>query len=92
MAASNAEDTPKYFWDSFDLNNPDASNIDNKNMNTELTANHPDNASFVSESSVGGDRSRLLLLQTTSAAGIIGPGEFFSFWLIGDKTFWSDKE
>ena len=78
MAASNAEDTPKYFWDSFDLNNPDASNIDNKNMNTELTANHPDNASFVSESSVGGDRSRLLLLQTTSA-GIIGPGEFFRF-------------
>ena len=77
LPASNAEDTPKYFWDSFDLNNPDASNIDNKNMNTELTANHPDNASFVSESSVGGDRSRLLL-QTTSA-NIIGPGEFISF-------------
>ena len=79
LPASNAEDTPKYFWDSFDLNNPDASNIDNKNMNTELTANHPDNASFVSESSVGGDRSRLLL-QTTSA-NIIGPGEFISFWV-----------
>ena len=76
LPASNAEDTPKYFWDSFDLNNPDASNIDNKNMNTELTANHPDNASFVSESSAGGDRSRLLLLQTTSA-NIIGPGKFF---------------
>ena len=75
LPASNAEDTPKYFWDSFDLNNPDASNIDNKNMNTELTANHPDNASFVSESSAGGDRSRLLLLQTTSA-NIIGPGKF----------------
>ena len=77
LPASNAEDTPKYFWDSFDLNNPDASNIDNKNMNTELTANHPDNASFVSESSVGGDRSRLLL-QTTSA-NIIGPGKLISF-------------
>ena len=76
LPASNAEDTPKYFWDSFDLNNPDASNIDNKNMNTELTANHPDNASFVSESSAGGDRSRLLLLQTTSA-NMIGPGKFF---------------
>ena len=85
LPASNAEDTPKYFWDSFDLNNPDASNIDNKNMNTELTANHPDNASFVSESSVGGDRSRLLLLQTTSAS-IIGQGEFFSFCFI---TFFS---
>ena len=80
LPASNAEDTPKYFWDSFDLNNPDASNIDNKNMNTELTANHPDNASFVSESSVGGDRSRLLL-QTTSAS-IIGPGELISFCFI----------
>ena len=71
LPASNAEDTPKYFWDSFDLNNPEGvDNGDNKNMNTELTANPGDNASFVSESSAG-DRSRLLL-QTASAN--IGPG------------------
>ena len=69
LPASNAEDTPKYFWDSFDLNNADGvDNGENKNMNTELTANHGDNASFVSESSAG-DRSRLLL-QTAN----VGPG------------------
>ena len=61
LPASNAEDTPKYFWDSFDLNNgEEAPDHENKNMNSEVDANRTDNASFVSGESSAGERSRLL--------------------------------
>ena len=61
LPASNADDTPKYFWDSFDLNNgEEAPDQANKNMTSEVDANRTDNASFVSGESSAGDRARLL--------------------------------
>ena len=62
LPASTAEDTPKYFWDSFDLNNPEGNERgDNKHMNSEVTAHPSENASFVSgESSATGDRVKQL--------------------------------
>jgi len=76
LPTSTAEDTPKYFWDSFDLNNDPEANLnpDNKHMNSEVAAHPADNASFVSGES-SGERSRLLPNSASSLtnAGSIDP-------------------
>ncbi len=64
LPTSNAEDTPKYFWDSFDLNNgegEDNGGQERPKMTSEVAANPSDNASFVSASDAGSnERTRLL--------------------------------
>jgi hypothetical protein len=64
LPTSNAEDTPKYFWDSFDLNNAgegEESNRHANKMTSEVAANPGDNASFISgELSIPGEMSRLI--------------------------------
>ena len=74
LPASNADDTPKYFWDSFDLNNGEEADhpddLHEKHMTSEVDAiRTTDNASFVSggESSSAGDhRAGIRVLPTSS--------------------------
>lgn len=70
LPTSTAEDTPKYFWDSFDLNNGEGGES-NKHMNSEVAANPADNASFVSGES-SGERSRLLPSNGTTPGKCFG--------------------
>lgn len=59
LPTSTAEDTPKYFWDSFDLNNPEGTDdVPKDKMTSEIAAN--DSASFVSGESSNNERTRLL--------------------------------
>ena len=66
LPASNADDTPKYFWDSFDLNNGEEAHPDHeKHMTSEVDAIRTDNASFVSGESSAGDRAGRVLPPTS---------------------------